>query len=256
MPTMSEPPERPDRELVALARGGDQAAYGRLVARHQVLVVSVAYSVCGDFAGSQDIAQEAFVAAWRQLSTLEDAVKFKAWVCGIARNLGRNFVRQETRRLERETGSLDHAPESGAGIPGPREATVSREEAALVWAALETLPEAYREPLVLFYREQQSVERVATALDLSVDTVKQRLSRGRAMVREQVEGLGRPIARSDHPRARCSPLTCWRLCPSAHRWPSHRPAPRPGKARRRWVLWPSHGCGSLWRLRLCSSSAS
>jgi len=193
MHTMAEPPERPDPELVALAQGGDQAAYGRLVARHQVLVVSVAYSVCGDFAGSQDIAQEAFVAAWRQLGTLDDFTKFKAWVCGIARNLSNSFVRRETARLERETGSLDGAPESGAEIPGPREATVSREEAALVWAALEALPEAYREPLILYYREQQSIERVAAAMDLSVDNVKQRLSRGRAMVREQVEGV---VARS------------------------------------------------------------
>jgi len=63
---------------------------------------------------------------------------------------------------------------------------MSRQEEALVWRALEALPENYREPLVLFYRQQESVAAVAASLDLSEDAVKQRLSRGRAMLTEQV----------------------------------------------------------------------
>jgi hypothetical protein len=66
---------------------------------------------------------------------------------------------------------------------------LDNERQALVWSALAEIPETYREPLVLFYREEQSVERVAEALDLSTDAVKQRLSRGRALLREQVAGM-------------------------------------------------------------------
>ncbi len=66
---------------------------------------------------------------------------------------------------------------------------MSLEEETLVWQALERIPESYREPLILFYREDRSVAEVAGALELSEDAVKQRLSRGRGMLREQVAEL-------------------------------------------------------------------
>jgi RNA polymerase sigma factor (sigma-70 family) len=186
---MSAVLEPTDPELVALARSGDHASYGRLVARHQTLVVSLAYSICGDFARSQDIAQEAFINAWQQLPTLADPKKFKSWLCGITRNLAHNFIRQQTRRGDQPVAAAELEQELPASGPGPREQAVTREESLIIWRALEQLPEAFREPLILFYREHQSVERVAAALDLSEDTVKQRLSRGRGMLRNQVENL-------------------------------------------------------------------
>jgi hypothetical protein len=63
---------------------------------------------------------------------------------------------------------------------------MSNEEQAILWRSLEKIPGIYREPLVLFYREHQSIEAVAQNLDLSEDAVKQRLSRGRKMLHEQV----------------------------------------------------------------------
>lgn len=189
MKSTSAAPELTDPELIALARTGDQAAYGQLVSRHQNLVASLAYSICGDFARSQDIAQEAFVAAWRQLGGFGDPANFKAWLCGITRNLGNNSVRRQTRRAEQPSASFETTPESATDAPNPQEHAVTREESAIVWSALEQLPEAYREPLILFYREHHSIELVSAALDLSEDTVKQRLSRGRAMLRDQVESL-------------------------------------------------------------------
>jgi MFS family permease len=64
--------------------------------------------------------------------------------------------------------------------------TMQHEERALLWKALESVPEIYREPLILYYREHQSVEHVAVSLDLTEDTVKQRLARGRKVLQEQV----------------------------------------------------------------------
>lgn len=186
MPALAE---STDLELLALAQAGQRGAYGQLVARHQTLVASVAYGICGDFRRSQDIAQEAFVSAWQQLGSLEDAAKFKSWLCGITRNLSHNLLRQQARRPDQPVATADGTLESADESPGPRDQAVTREEAALVWQSLETLPEAYREPLILFYREHQSIERVAAALDLSEDTVKQRLSRGRGLLRDQVEHL-------------------------------------------------------------------
>jgi len=67
----------------------------------------------------------------------------------------------------------------------PVDTTISKEEAAILWRSLEKIPEAYREPLILFYREHQSVEAVAAKLDLTEDAAKQRLSRGRKLLQEQ-----------------------------------------------------------------------
>jgi hypothetical protein len=68
----------------------------------------------------------------------------------------------------------------------PAEQAISNEELAILWRSLEKIPEIYREPLVLFYREHQSVEAVAQNLELSEDAVKQRLSRGRKLLHEEV----------------------------------------------------------------------
>lgn len=194
MNTMSPAPMRSDPELLRLARGGDREAFGVLVARHQNLVASLAYSICGDFARSEDLAQETFLFAWRQLGQLQDAEKFRGWVSGIARNLALNFVRRRSRRADWTPEPLaDSAVTIPTEEPDPHRAAVTAEESAVVWRALERLPENYRVPLVLFYREEQSVARVAVALEISEDAVKQRLARGREMLRGEVE---RVIARS------------------------------------------------------------
>src|SRR5207302_1426157 len=85
-----------------------------------------------------------------------------------------------------EAEPLEEIQESPAPEPLPSDCTISREEEAILWRSIERIPESYREPLVLYYREHQSVERVAAVLDLSEDTVKQRLSRGRKLLHEQV----------------------------------------------------------------------
>ncbi len=71
----------------------------------------------------------------------------------------------------------------------PADQSLAREEFELIDRMLHALPSHYREPLVLFYREQQSVARVAELLDLSPDTIKQRLSRGRDLLRSEVEAI-------------------------------------------------------------------
>jgi RNA polymerase sigma factor (sigma-70 family) len=186
-----------DQQLVEKCRHGETAAFAVLVARYQTLVCSVAYSITGDFARSEDVGQEAFAAAWRQLSELADASRFKAWICSITRNLAHNAMRHE-RKLEFTVGQDEVADDSIS----PVEAAGQNEEQLLVWAALSRLPENYREPLVLFYRQDQSVNEVARSLDVTVDVAKQRLSRGRKLLREEVlSTLERTLKRTTPTRA-------------------------------------------------------
>jgi len=177
-----------DSNLWQLACRGSASAFEVLVRRYQSLVCSVAYSACGNLALSEDVAQETFWAAWRQRAALEQPDRLKAWLCGIARNLAKNARRKAWRPVE-SAEAHDVLTERSTDEPGPAEEAVSREEESLVWQALGRIPEAYREPLILFYREDRSVAEVAEALVLSEDAVKQRLSRGRGMLREQVAEL-------------------------------------------------------------------
>jgi RNA polymerase sigma factor (sigma-70 family) len=169
-----------------LSLAGDGRAFRAIVVRYQSLLCSLAYSATGNLGASEDVAQETFVAAWRQLRDLREPARLRSWLCGIARNLTFDAARQQRREPTYAAESIEVAAASPTDELRPSEQIASQEEAALLWQAVEHIPEIYREPLILFYRQQQSVAKVATALELSEDVVKQRLSRGRKMLHEKV----------------------------------------------------------------------
>lgn len=168
-------------------QAGDPRAFESLVNRHKDAVAALAYAVTGDLAGSEDIAQETFLVAWQSRAQLREPSRLAAWLCGIARNLARQWQRQRG-------GRTWASPQSGLAepfdrSPSPSQRVISEEERQIVWGALESLPDIYREALVLFYRESQSVAEVAAALDLTEEAVRQRLSRGRNLLRVEVARL-------------------------------------------------------------------
>jgi RNA polymerase sigma factor (sigma-70 family) len=174
-----------DAELVAESLEGNRDAFRLIVERYQTLISSLAYCATGNVSRSEDLAQETFVSAWKQLAELREPAKLRPWLCSITRFL----ISKEFRRQGREP---DYAAESLAAVdewvspePLPPDQAISDEEKAILWRSLERIPEIYREPLVLFYREHQSIEAVAQDLGLSEDAVKQRLSRGRKLLQEQ-----------------------------------------------------------------------
>ena len=175
-----------DAGLVAATLAGDRRAYGVIVERYQRLLCSLAFSATGGVAQSEDLAQETFVDAWRQLADLREPEKLRPWLCGILRFKVSRLRRADGREPVRGADPLDQAeavPSNDVAVP---DQAVRQEEQALMWSALERVPEIYREPLVLYYREHRSVEHVAVALDLTEDAVKQRLARGRKVLQEQV----------------------------------------------------------------------
>jgi RNA polymerase sigma factor (sigma-70 family) len=175
-----------DAELVGQTLSGNRDAFSQIVSRYQSLVCSLAYSATGSLGQSEDLAQETFITAWKRLSHLRERDKLRAWLCGIARNRINNFLRREGREPNHQAESIEEISETHSPEPLPVDYTISQEEAGILWRSLECIPEVYREPLILFYREHQSIETVAANLDLSEDAVKQRLSRGRKLLQEQV----------------------------------------------------------------------
>ena len=132
-----------DLELLQKCTTGDADAFAVIVRRHQNLVCSVAYSVPGNFAASEDVGQDTLVAAWQQLPQSEDLTKFRAWVSSIARNKALTVLRQQ-RNSQSLSDDVVSTAEEPDGI------AINHEEETLVWQALQGLPENYREPMVLF----------------------------------------------------------------------------------------------------------
>jgi RNA polymerase sigma factor (sigma-70 family) len=173
-----------DPELVRRSIAGEAAAFAQLVERHQRLVFGVALSGARDAAIAEEVAQEAFVEAWRDLPRLRDPGRVGTWIAGIARNLAKTWSRTAARRRARTPAVT---AELAAPPATPLDSALERESHALVRQALDEIPAAYREVLVLFYVQGRSVAEVAAGLGISEELAKQRLHRGRAALRSTLE---------------------------------------------------------------------
>ena len=191
----------PDAELVHQSLRGDGEAFRTIVARYQALICSLTYSGTGRICRSEEIAQETFVTAWQSLRELREPARLRGWLCGIARNLIRSSGRRAAHDPIEIGGPLDAAEKRPAPDCGVPDHAMREEEEAILWRALARIPDTYREPLVLYYRQHRSVEDVAAALDLTVDATKQRLSRGRALLHEQVTAFVAGALEKSGPRA-------------------------------------------------------
>ncbi|YCM43223.1 sigma-70 family RNA polymerase sigma factor [Verrucomicrobiaceae bacterium 227] len=182
-----------DAHLVTAAQAGEKAAFVDLVARYQGMVTGITLSILRDFQASEDAAQETFITAWKKMSEIHHPEKLRPWLAQIARNAALMALRK-TRPLP----PLETFP-GASEIPRPDELIVQKEEAQIVVNALAELPEKLRLPLILFYRDDQSVRNVSEALSLTPDIVKKRLSEGRALLRRRVAQLLDPVIRATAP---------------------------------------------------------
>jgi len=163
--------------LVAAAQGGDRSAFGALYERFARLVHGVLLANA-DRDDVQDLVQDVFLTALRQLHTLRDGAAFGGWLSTIARNAARMH-----HRARRRTVPLTDE------IPGPAEPERGGAfGAADVLRALQALPERYREPLVLRLVEDMSGEEIARQTGLSHGTVRVYLHHGMRLLRERLAG--------------------------------------------------------------------
>ena len=140
--------EQSDLELVSQCIAGNRDAFGRVVARYQALICSLAYSATGNLSQSQDLAQETFVIAWQQLPELREPAKLRSWLCGIVRNRIHKALRRQGTEPDHAGESLEAAQELPSSELLPFEQAISREEEIVLWRSLERIPEIYREPLI------------------------------------------------------------------------------------------------------------
>jgi len=184
-----------DPDLVLASRSGDRGAFSEIVRRYQAMISGLIYSSCGNLSASEDIAQETFLSAWKSLSGLRDPAKLPAWLCQIARHRITDHRRQSSSPQSRLARTLqgDQVDPS----PTPADHAITQEQRELLWQNLAQIPEPYRETMVMFYRQQESAAAVAAALEITEESVRQRLVRGRQLLREQiVQMLERDLART------------------------------------------------------------
>jgi RNA polymerase sigma factor (sigma-70 family) len=192
---------RTDADLVAASRSGNRQAFGQIIRKYQAMVSGLIYAACGDLHRSEDLAQETFISAWKSLSGLRDASKLPGWLCQIARRR----LADLSRKASHNEIPFSQAFAAGQEPAAAPDETFKAEESELLWKTLSRIPQPYRETLVLFYRQEQSTAQVAAAMETAEATVRQRLTRGRQMLRDEVAAmLERNIVRtSPTPRFTC-----------------------------------------------------
>lgn len=184
---------------VRLAASGDRSAYERLVRRCSGLVSALALAVVGDVGRSEDVAQEVFVAAWKDLSRLRNPRTFLPWLRGMTRHLALRTLRD--KHVPTEASVLEGYADEQAGASERLEAA---ERERLLSEALMELEVDDREVLLVYYREGQSLRQVASLLDLSEPAARKRLSRARARLRAGVEHRLGQLAEETAPGPRLS----------------------------------------------------
>jgi len=168
---------------ITLAMRGDELAYRRLVEQSANTVCSIALAIVRNVEASEDVAQEVFLAAWTGMRKLRNPASFLPWLRQVTRNQSHLWLREHRREVFAGDELLAAAVDAR---PSPADELLRYEERRVLAEVLDELPEDAREVVILYYREQSSVKHVAELLAISEDAVKQRLSRARAKIREEM----------------------------------------------------------------------
>jgi RNA polymerase sigma-70 factor (ECF subfamily) len=186
-----------EAQFIERLRAGEAAAFDRLVHERSNEVFALLYRLTDDPEEARDLTQETFLRAFQHIDRFRGEADLKTWIYRIAINQARNRWRWWRRRRRERHVSLDETTgQQGQPLearlpakPGadPEQLTLARERERALHAALSTLGRPYREAVVLRDVEGLSYEEIAAALEISVGTVKSRLSRGRTELRRKLE---------------------------------------------------------------------
>ena len=170
-------------DLIGAARAGSGDAFGELAERYRERLIRLAYRLTRDRDEAQDIAQESLVRAYRRLDSFRPEKPFSSWLSAIARNAALDVIR--ARRaivLEPDPDRLSE--------PSSEELALRDETRSAVNLAITRLPDKYRRVLELHYGSDLLYREIAQVLGVPIGTVKTRLARGKARLREMLSAGG------------------------------------------------------------------
>jgi RNA polymerase sigma-70 factor (ECF subfamily) len=192
--TVMEVQPRSDHLLLEATLAGDEAAFGELVGRYRNQITNFIYRMTNDYDGAVDLAQETFVRVYRAADRYKSNFAFSTYIYRIATNLAISEIRKRKRRrlvsltgffleTEREKDQEFNPPDLK---PLQDVVLVDAERRSAVGKAIATLPEKYRAPLILRDIDGRSYEEIAAILRTNEGTIKSRISRARALLREKL----------------------------------------------------------------------
>ena len=184
MPSTIEHAVDPDLADIQRVLSGDVQAFAGIVRRWQGPLVNMAWRYCRDRSRAEEMAQEAFIRAWRGLGQWRGESSFSTWLFALAANVFRN----ELKRFPAVSIPLEDAAEPGEQ-PVHVDAIAAREQSDAVRRAVLALPQRYREPVVLFYFHEMDISAAARTMGLPEGTVKARLSRARDLLKKRFPHL-------------------------------------------------------------------
>lgn len=167
------------------ARHGNKEAFGKLIESYQGPVFNLAYRMLGNGDEAEQAAQEAFIRAWMRLDSYDPAHKFSTWLLSITSNYCIDQIRKRRAQLLSIDEPLPpHPALMSEKTQGPEAQVVGYEQQALVQELLETLPDEYRQAVVLRYWYDMSYEEIAEIMKTTVSAIKSRLFRARRQLAE------------------------------------------------------------------------
>jgi RNA polymerase sigma-70 factor (ECF subfamily) len=180
-----------EEATIASARQGDVRAFNQLVLSYQTIAYNVAYRILGDVDSAADATQEAFISAYQAIGQFRGGA-FKAWLLRIVTNACYDQLRHKRRRPANSLDAIvtdpEHSKQLANGKDGPERLALRGELGGIIQRGIESLPPDQRIAVILRDIQGMSYEEVSAATCASLGTVKSRLSRGRAALRDYLMG--------------------------------------------------------------------
>ena len=174
-----------EREWLQNAIHGNKEAFGLLIEAYQTPVFNLAYRMLGNADEAEQAAQEAFIRAWTRLDSYNPDHKFSTWLLTITSNYCIDQLRKRRAQLLSIDGPLPaHPALMSENSSGPEAQYHQNERQEMVQELLQTLPEDYREAVVLRYWHDLSYDEIAEIMDTTVSAIKSRLFRARRQLAE------------------------------------------------------------------------
>ena len=181
-----EPPET-DATYVRRVQAGDASAFRTLLERYERMVFSITNRFGDTPADAEDLAQDIFVKAYRQIDRLRQPERFASWLYGIALNHCRDYAKN-VRRKTHAFSATDGADWEVPGHQRAQDVALEADEAGQrLWQALDRIAPTYATPFLLKYRDGMTYRAMAERMDLSVSALKVRVHRARKKLRQLLQ---------------------------------------------------------------------